>query len=96
MDAEPVGLAVLPTAQFYSPAAIFMIDLDDKRFAVGKTVWRNHSDQHRGGHVAHHVMELTEGAGVGVAIEAVGIPAAFDICQAIVAAGGRPSLLRIR
>ena len=35
------------------------------------------------------VMELTEGAGVDVAIEAVGIPATFDICQAIVAAGGR-------
>jgi len=34
-------------------------------------------------------MELTEGAGVDVAIEAVGIPATFDICQAIVAAGAR-------
>ena len=34
-------------------------------------------------------MELTEGAGVDVAIEAVGIPATFDICQSIVSAGGR-------
>ncbi len=34
-------------------------------------------------------MKLTQGEGVDVAIEAVGIPAAFDICQAIVAAGGR-------
>jgi alcohol dehydrogenase len=34
-------------------------------------------------------MKLTEGAGVDVAIEAVGIPATFDICQAIVAPGGR-------
>ena len=33
-------------------------------------------------------MELTDGEGVDVAIEAVGIPATFDICQAIVAAGG--------
>ena len=41
------------------------------------------------GHAAHRVMELTEGAGVDVAIEAVGIPATFDICQAMVAAGGR-------
>src|SRR3984885_1704896 len=30
VGAGPVGLAVLLTAQFYSPAAIFMIDLDDK------------------------------------------------------------------
>ena len=34
-------------------------------------------------------MELTAGAGVDVAIEAVGIPATFDICQSIVAPGGR-------
>jgi alcohol dehydrogenase len=84
-----VGLAVLLTAQFYSPAAIFMIDLDDKRLAVAKkfgaTTLINSSD----GHAAHQVMELTEGAGVDVAIEAVGLPATFAICQEIVAAGGR-------
>jgi len=89
VGAGPVGLAVLLTAQFYSPAAIFMIDLDEKRLAVAKkfgaTALVNSSD----GHAAHHVMELTEGAGVDVAIEAVGMPVTFDICQAIVAAGGR-------
>ena len=36
VGAGPVGLAVLLTAQFYSPAAIFMIDLDDNRLAVAK------------------------------------------------------------
>ena len=34
-------------------------------------------------------MALTHDAGVDVAIEVVGIPATFDICQAIVAPGGR-------
>ena len=33
-------------------------------------------------------MALTNNRGVDVAIEAVGVPASFDICQAIVAAGG--------
>jgi alcohol dehydrogenase len=33
-------------------------------------------------------MELTGGRGVDVAIEAVGVPATFDICQGVVAAGG--------
>jgi alcohol dehydrogenase len=88
VGAGPVGLAVLLTAQFYSPAAIFVIDLDDKRLAVarqfGATTLINSTD----GHAARRVMELTGGAGVDVAIEAVGIPATFDICQAIVAAGG--------
>jgi alcohol dehydrogenase len=32
----PIGLAALLTAQFYSPAEIIMIDLDDNRLAVGK------------------------------------------------------------
>lgn len=89
VGAGPVGLAVLLTSQFYSPATIFMIDLDDKRLAVAKqfgaTTLVNSSD----GRAADHVMELTKGAGVDVAIEAVGLPATFDICQGIVAAGGR-------
>ncbi len=89
VGAGPVGLAVLLTAQFYSPAAIFMIDLDDKRLAVAKefgaTTLINSSD----GRAAQRVLDLTEGAGVEVVIEAVGIPATFNICQAIVAAGGR-------
>ena len=89
VGAGPVGLAVLLTAQFYSPAAIFMIDLDDKRLAVaeeyGATTLINSAD----GHAADRVLELTAGAGVDVAIEAVGLPVTFAICQAIVAAGGR-------
>jgi alcohol dehydrogenase len=88
VGAGPVGLAVLLTAQFYSPAAIFMIDLDDKRLAVAKKFGATSLVNSSDGRAAQHVMDLTEGAGVDVAIEAVGIPATFDICQAIVAAGG--------
>ena len=89
VGAGPVGLAVLLTAQFYSPAAIFMIDLDDKRLAVAKKFGATTLINSADGQAAHHVMELTEGAGVDVVIEAVGLPATFAICQDIVAAGGR-------
>jgi len=89
VGAGPVGLAVLLTAQFYSPAAIYMIDLDDKRLAVAKEFGATTLINSSEGRAAQHVLDLTEGAGVDVAIEAVGIPATFDICQAIVAAGGR-------
>jgi alcohol dehydrogenase len=88
VGAGPVGLAVLLTAQFYSPAAIFMIDLDDKRLAVAKKFGATTLINSADGQAAIRVMELTEGAGVDVAIEAVGISATFAICQAIVAAGG--------
>jgi alcohol dehydrogenase len=89
VGAGPVGLAVLLTAQFYSPAAIYMIDLDDKRLAVAKQFGATALVNSTDGRAAQQVLDLTEGAGVDVAIEAVGVPATFDICQAIVAAGGR-------
>lgn len=40
------------------------------------------------GHAAQQVMKLTTGRGVDTAIEAVGIPATFTMCEDIVAAGG--------
>ena len=89
VGAGPIGLAVLLTAQFYSPANIFMIDLDDKRLAVAKLFGATTVINSADGSASDQVMKLTRGDGVDVAIEAVGIPATFDICQAIVAAGGR-------
>jgi alcohol dehydrogenase len=88
VGAGPVGLAVLLTAQFYSPAAIVMIDLDDKRLAVAKEFGATTLINSGDGKAAERVMALTGGAGVDVAIEAVGVPATFAICQGIVGAGG--------
>jgi len=83
-----VGLAALMTARFFSPAAIISIDLDDKRLAVAKTFGATATINSSDGNAIRRVMELTQGEGVDVAIEAVGLPATFDICQGIVAAGG--------
>jgi alcohol dehydrogenase len=89
VGAGPVGLAALLTAQFYSPETVVMIDLDDKRLDVAKqfgaTVLINSTD----GNAVQRLMDMTAGHGVDVAIEAVGVPATFDICQAILAPGGR-------
>jgi alcohol dehydrogenase len=85
----PIGLAVLLTAQFYSPAAIFMIDLDDNRLKIAKEFGATTLINSADGKAAERVMEMTGGAGVDVAVEAVGVPATFGICQAIVGAGGR-------
>jgi alcohol dehydrogenase len=89
VGAGPVGLAILLTAQFYSPAVIYVIDLDDNRLSIAKkfgaTTVINSSD----GKAVETIMKLTGGEGVDAAIEAVGIAATFDICQNIVGAGGR-------
>ena len=84
----PVGLAVLLTSQFYSPAEIIMIDLDEDRLDIAKKFGATHLINSTDGHAADHVMKLTGGAGVDVAIEAVGLPVTFDICQGIIATGG--------
>ncbi|RIK60079.1 alcohol dehydrogenase, partial [candidate division KSB1 bacterium] len=85
VGAGPIGLATLLTAQFYSPAEIIMVDTDDNRLNVAKTFGATQLVQ---SNAVAEIMKLTEGKGVDVAVEAVGIPATFDICQAIVAAGG--------
>ncbi|MDZ4673848.1 MAG: zinc-dependent alcohol dehydrogenase family protein [Gemmatimonadota bacterium] len=89
IGAGPIGMAALLTAQFYSPAQIIMIDLDDRRLAVAKTFGASEVINSGDGDAVARVMALTGGAGVDVAIEAVGIPPTFSLCQEIVAAGGR-------
>jgi alcohol dehydrogenase len=84
----PVGLAALLTAQFYSPAEIIMIDLDDNRLEVSRSFGATQVVNSKDGKAAEKVMALTGGKGVDVAIEAVGIPQTFELCQDIVAAGG--------
>lgn len=88
VGAGPVGMAALLTAQFFSPAEIIMIDLDDNRLALAKQFGATQTLNSGQGDVVAKVKELTGGKGVDVAMEAVGIPATFDICQNIVTAGG--------
>lgn len=88
VGAGPVGLAALLTARFYSPAAIIMIDLDDNRLAVARSFGATHTINSATADPVATLQSLTGGRGVDVAIEAVGIPATFTLCEDIVAAGG--------
>jgi alcohol dehydrogenase len=84
----PIGLAALLTAQLYSPSEIIMIDLDDNRLAVAKTFGATALVNSAKGDAAAQIMKLTGGRGVDTAIEAVGIPATFKLCEDIIAPGG--------
>ncbi|MFZ1675626.1 MAG: zinc-dependent alcohol dehydrogenase family protein [Saprospiraceae bacterium] len=84
----PIGMAVLLTAQFYTPAEIIMIDVDDNRLAVSKTFGATQTINSSDGKAVEKIMKLTNGKGVDVAIEAVGIPATFEMCESIIGAGG--------
>ncbi|MDR3476360.1 MAG: zinc-dependent alcohol dehydrogenase family protein [Devosia sp.] len=84
----PIGLAALLTAQLYSPAEIIMIDLDDNRLAMARTFGATQTVNSADGKTVAAVKALTGGRGVDTAIEAVGVPATFQLCQDIVGAGG--------
>ncbi|EKD25999.1 MAG: hypothetical protein ACD_79C01414G0002 [uncultured bacterium] len=89
VGAGPVGMAALLTTQLYSPSMIVMIDIDDNRLKIASSLGASHVVNSSDGQASLKVMEFTQNAGVNVAIEAVGVSAAFDICQSIIAPGGR-------
>jgi alcohol dehydrogenase len=84
----PIGLAALLTAQLYSPSDIYVIDLDDKRLAVAMRFGASYTINSSDGQAVQKIMALTGGRGVDTVIEAVGVAATFEMCEALVAAGG--------
>ncbi|HSC39155.1 MAG TPA: zinc-binding dehydrogenase, partial [Chitinophagaceae bacterium] len=70
------------------PAEIIMIDLDDNRLEVSKKFGATQTINSVKENASARVKALTGGKGVDVAIEAVGVPATFGLCQALVAPGG--------
>lgn len=87
VGAGPVGMSALLTAQFYTPSIIVMIDLDENRLAMAKQLGATHtltpSDT-----IKDDLSKIVGEEGVDVAIEAVGIPQTWNVCQKIVKPGG--------
>lgn len=84
----PIGLAALLTAQLYSPAEIIMVDLDHNRLEVARRFGATASISSSDGDAVETIMKMTDDRGVDTAIEAVGIPATFELCEKIVTPGG--------
>lgn len=89
VGAGPIGMATLLTAQFYSPARIIMLDMDANRLEIARGFGATDVIQVGSEDAVAKIMEMTDGVGVDVAIEAVGVPATFGLCQEVVAPGGR-------
>jgi alcohol dehydrogenase len=89
VGAGPIGLATLLTAQFFSPGKIIVIDRDANRLETAKRLGASDIlDAGRDG-LVEKVRALTDGLGADAVIEAVGTPEAFELCQELVAPGGR-------
>lgn len=65
-----------------------MVDVDDSRLEVAKKFGATHCVNSAKEDAVTKIRELTNNVGVDVAMEAVGIPATFNVCQGIVAVGG--------
>lgn len=89
IGAGPIGLATLLTTQFYTPAEIIMVDIDENRLEVAKKFGATQAINSSTEDAVKAIMRLTDNRGVDVAIEAVGIPATFELCQSVIAPGGR-------
>jgi alcohol dehydrogenase len=87
VGAGPVGMGALLTALFYSPAKIYMIDLDENRLELAKKFGATDTINSGTEDAVKRIMAETKD-GVDVAMEAVGIAPTFDICQRILRPGG--------
>jgi alcohol dehydrogenase len=87
VGAGPVGMGALLTALFYSPAKIYMIDLDENRLELAKQFGATDTINSGTEDAVKRIMAETKD-GVDVAMEAVGIAPTFDICQRILRPGG--------
>ena len=88
IGAGPVGLAAVLTASLFTPSRIIVIDSDQTRLARAIECGASDAIELTGEAARERVLELTEGVGVDVAIEAVGIPETFELCTDIVRSGG--------
>ncbi len=84
----PVGLAAIMTAGLYGAARIVAVDLDDNRLEMARKFGATDVVNSGSPDFIDEIMALTDGLGVDVAIEAVGIPATFDTCVKVIRPGG--------
>lgn len=87
IGAGPVGLAAMMTAAIAGAGRIIAVDMAPSRLKHAERFGATHT-MLGGDNAEQEIMEITDGAGVDVAMEAVGVPATFDLCTRIVRAGG--------
>jgi alcohol dehydrogenase len=89
VGAGPIGLATIMTAKLFTPSKIIAIDLADARLEKALEFGADVAINNGTTNALTRVMELTNGLGVDVAVEAVGVPETFELCAEIVRPGGR-------
>jgi alcohol dehydrogenase len=89
VGAGPIGLSAILSARMFSPGHVVAIDLADARLEAAKAFGADLTVNNGRADAVSFVREVTEGLGADVAIEAVGVPATFELCAELVRPGGR-------
>jgi len=84
----PVGLAAIMTAGLYGASRIIAIDIDDNRSEQAKGFGATDAVNSGSGGWQDDVLAMTDGLGVDVAIEAVGVPETFQMAAELIRPGG--------
>jgi alcohol dehydrogenase len=89
VGAGPIGLAAILGAKLYSPSHIVAIDLADSRLEAAKQFGADLTINNGREDAIAIIKEMTGGLGADVSMEAVGVPATFELAAALVRPGGR-------
>jgi len=89
VGAGPVGLSAICAAQLYSPGHVVAIDRSDTRLEAAKQFGADVVVSNSRENPLAVVKDLTGGLGADVAIEAVGLPAPFELAVSLARPGGR-------
>src|SRR5580658_1766617 len=88
VGAGPIGLSAIIGARLYSPSHIVSIDLADSRLAAAKQFGADITINNGAEDPVAAIASITGGLGADVAIEAVGVPATFELATKLVRPGG--------
>jgi alcohol dehydrogenase len=88
VGAGPIGLSAIMGALLYSPSHIVAIDMAAARLEAAKLFGADIVVNNTQEDALAIVRELTGGLGADVAIEAVGVPATFELATTLVRPGG--------
>ncbi len=83
VGAGPVGLSAIMAARLFSPSHIIAIDLADSRLDAARSFGADIVINNQREDPVAILSELTDGLGVDVAIEAVGIAATFELAASL-------------
>ncbi|MER5642283.1 alcohol dehydrogenase catalytic domain-containing protein [Kitasatospora sp. NPDC002227] len=89
VGAGPIGLAAITTARLYSPGRIIAVDPARSRLDAAERAGADELIDPSVRDAAAIRAFSSDGLGADVAIEAVGVPEAFELCTRVVRPGGR-------